>query len=116
VHWQVPQFYQEIPPERGPVLISVEYRIDPMHAAEFEHAMRDLESIRRRDGAVMWGLFTDAGDLGRYVETFMSETWGEHLRQHYRLTVSDSDIELRARSFHIGLEPPIVSHLIAPRL
>jgi Transmembrane secretion effector len=44
----------------------------------------------------------------------MSETWGEHLRQHYRPTVSDSDIELHARSFHIGSELPIVSHLISP--
>ena len=34
---------------------------------------------------------------------------GQHLRQRYRLTVSDSDIELHARSFHIGSEPPIVA-------
>ena len=95
-------------------MICVEYRIDPSRAAEFEHAMGALEPIRRRDGAVMWGLFSDATDPSRYVETFMSETWGEHLRQHNRLTVSDSDIELHARSFHIGSEPPIVSHLIAP--
>jgi transmembrane secretion effector len=51
--------------------------------------MRAVEPIRRRDGAVMWGLFTDAKDSSRYLEIFMSETWGEHLRQHYRLTVSD---------------------------
>jgi MFS family permease len=114
VHWPMPQHYGEIPPEQGPVMISVEYRIDPSRAAEFEHAMRALEPIRRRDGAVMWGLFTDAKDPSRYVETFMSETWGEHLRQHYRPTVSDSDIELHARSFHIGSELPIVSHLISP--
>jgi MFS family permease len=114
VHWQIPQLYEEIPPEQGPVLITIEYRIDPLRAAEFDHAMRALESIRRRDGAVMWGLFSDVKDPSRYLETFMSETWGEHLRQHHRLTVSDSDIELDARSFHIGSEPPIVSHLISP--
>jgi quinol monooxygenase YgiN len=114
VHWQMPEVYGEIPPEQGPVMICVEYRIDPSRAAEFEHAMRALEPIRRRDGAIMWGLFSDATDPSRYVETFMSETWGEHLRQHNRLTVSDSAIELHARSFHIGSEPPIVSHLIAP--
>jgi quinol monooxygenase YgiN len=114
VHWPMPQLYREIPPEQGPVTICVEYRIDPSRADEFEHAMRALEPIRRRDGAIMWGLFSDAKDPSRYLETFMSETWGEHLRQHHRLTVSDSDIELHARSFHIGSEPPIVSHLISP--
>jgi MFS family permease len=114
LHWQMPQLYEEIPPEQGPVLITIEYRIDPLRAAEFEHAMRALEPIRRRDGGVMWGLFSDVKDPSRYLETFMSETWGEHLRQHHRLTISDSDIELDARSFHIGSEPPIVSHLISP--
>jgi MFS family permease len=111
---QTPQLDEEIPPERGPVLICVEYRIDPLRADEFEHAMHALEPIRRRDGAFMWGLFNDAKDPSRYLETFMSESWGEHLRQHHRLTVSDSDVALHARSFHIGSEPPIVSHLISP--
>jgi quinol monooxygenase YgiN len=114
VHWQMPQLHGEIPPEQGPVLISIDYRIDPSRAAEFEQAMRAVEPIRRRDGAVMWGLFADAKDPSRYLEIFMSETWGEHLRQHYRLTVSDSDLELHARSFHLGPEPPMVSHLISP--
>jgi MFS family permease len=114
LHWQMPQLYEEIPPEQGPVLITIEYRIDPLRAAEFEHAMRAFEPIRRRDGAVMWGLFSDVKDPSRYLETFISETWGEHLRQHHRLTLSDSDIELHARSFHIGSEPPIASHLISP--
>jgi quinol monooxygenase YgiN len=109
----MPEPFAEIPYERGPVMICIEYRIDPSRAAESEHAMRALEPIRLRDGAIMWGLFTDAGAPGRYVETMMSETWGEHLRQHHRLTVSDSDIELRARSFHVGSEPPIVSPLIS---
>jgi hypothetical protein len=107
VHWPMPQLYGEIPPEQGPVMICIEYRIDPSRAAEFEHATRALEPIRRRDGAIMWGLFTDAENPSRYLEMFMSETWGEHLRQHYRLTVSDSDIELHVSSFHIGPEPPI---------
>jgi transmembrane secretion effector len=49
----MPQLYGEIPPEQGPVMICIEYRIDPSRAAEFEHAMRALEPIRRRNGAVM---------------------------------------------------------------
>jgi MFS family permease len=102
--------------DQGPVMVSVEFRIEPARAAEFEQAMRALEQIRRRDGAVMWSFFSDIADPRLYVETYMVETWGEHVRQHYRGTASDSEAWLRVRSFHIGPEPPRVSHLIAPVL
>jgi MFS family permease/quinol monooxygenase YgiN len=100
--------------EQGPVMIYLEFQVEPAHAAEFEQAMRQLEPIRRRDGAVMWSFFSDISDPRRYVEAYMVETWGEHVRQHYRGTVSDSEAWQRVRSFHIGPEPPRVLHLIAP--
>jgi MFS family permease len=116
-----PWLLQEIPRlgegpamEQGPVMVYLEFRIDPARAAEFELAMRALEPIRRRDGAVMWSFFSDIADPRRYVEAYMVETWGEHVRQHYRGTFSDSEAWKRVRSFHLGPEPPIVSHLVAP--
>ena len=51
--------------------------------------MKAVERIRRRDGAIQWGLFEDAANPGRYVESFLVENWAEHLRQHERITVSD---------------------------
>jgi hypothetical protein len=36
--------------------------------------MHELETIRRRDGAVMWGFFSDIADPRRYVEAYMVET------------------------------------------
>ena len=116
-----PWLLQEIPHvgdgpsmDQGPVMVYLEFRIELEHAAEFEQAMRELESIRRRDGAVMWSFFSDIADPGRYVEAYMVETWGEHVRQHYRGTASDSESWQRVRAFHIGPEPPRVLHLIAP--
>ena len=116
-----PWLLQEIPHsgegpsmDRGPVMIYLEFRIDPAQAADFEKAMHELEPIRRRDGAVMWSFFADIADPRRYVEAYMVETWGEHVRQHYRGTASDSEPWRRARSFHLGPEPPIVSHLVPP--
>ena len=100
--------------EQGPVMVYLEFRIEPARALEFENAMRALEPIRRRDGAVMWSFFSDITDPRRYVEAYMVETWGEHVRQHYRGTSSDSEAWQRVRSFHLGPEPPIVSHLVAP--
>lgn len=99
--------------ERGPVLVTIQYEIDPARAAEFAAAMRDLRRIRLRDGAIQWGLFGDPEDAGRYTELFVVESWLEHLRQHERVTVADEEIRLRAGGFHIGGEPPVVQHLIA---
>ena len=102
--------------DRGPVLITVEYRIDPASAEDFARAMRDVRRTRLRDGAFRWDLLSDPADPGRYVESFMVESWVEHLRQHERVTVSDREVEERARRHHRGPGPPVVSHFIAKDL
>jgi MFS family permease len=98
--------------ERGPVLVTVEYWIDPQRTAEFASAMHEMGRVRRRDGAVDWGLFEDVAEPGRFLETFVVESWGEHLRQHERATVADQKVWDLARSFHLGDGPPSVSHLL----
>jgi MFS family permease len=98
--------------EHGPVLITVEYYIDPKTSAEFSTAMLELGRFRRRDGAVDWGLYEDVAEAGRYLETFVVESWGEHLRQHERATIADRKISERANSFHIRDIPPMVSHML----
>ena len=93
--WPEPVVVLEPNPEEGPVLVQIEYWIDPNRAREFRRAMRDLRRIRRRDGAIRWGLFRDPAEPGRFVESFLVETWVEHLRQHVRVTESDREIEER---------------------
>ncbi len=97
----------------GPVLVMVEYRIDPQQARDFAAAMRALRVVRRRDGAIRWGVFGDTAEPGRYVETFVVASWAEHLRQHERMTMADRAVQQRARAFHIGNTPPAVSHLVS---
>jgi MFS family permease len=108
-----PAIAGELPIDGGPVLVTVDYRIDPARAEEFVDAIRRLARIRRRDGAQLWGVFRDAADPARYVETFTVESWAEHLRQHERMTVSDRELQGEARAFHVGEEPPVVTHYIA---
>ena len=48
-----------------------------------------LAQERRRNGAFEWGLFEDAAQAGRFVETFLLDSWMEHLRQHERVTQAD---------------------------
>jgi Transmembrane secretion effector len=75
--------------------------------------MQDLSTIRKRDGAFYWGLFRHDKKENVYVESFLVDSWIEHLRQHERMTVADRSIEERALAFHIDEKPPNVSHFIA---
>ena len=112
-HWPEPHLDVVPAPDEGPVRVEVEYRIDPSQADAFTQAIRDLQPIRRRDGAVNWAVYQDPGQKGRYVESFLVESWVEHLRQHERIGVSDRAVEERIRRFHVAGTPPAVTHLIA---
>lgn len=113
VHWPAPTIVGAIGHDRGPVLVTLDYRIDPEQARDFALAMDDVRVIRERDGAILWGLFVDAADPTRYVESFLVDSWLEHLRQHERITVADRIVLQRARRFHVGADGPVISHLIA---
>ncbi|MDF5726776.1 MAG: MFS transporter [Rhizonema sp. PD38] len=107
-----PQVVIEFQPEEGPVLVTVEYNIDPVEAEAFVEKIHHLRSVRLRDGAIRWGIYHDTAYPTRYLETFVVESWLEHLRQHERVTVEDRAIRAQVFSFHQGSETPIVSHMI----
>jgi len=113
-HWPEPVVAVEIEPDRGPVMVTVQYRIDPKMASAFLAAMQDLKAARRRDGAYAWGLFEDVAEPGRYLEYFIEESWLAHLRHHERVTEADRAIQEKVRGFHIGGDEPIVTHFLAP--
>jgi MFS family permease len=112
MHWPAPITTQAIAEDRGPVLVEVEYRIRPADRQAFLEALAKLEHERRRDGAYAWGVFEDAAEEGRIVETFLVESWMEHLRQHERVTEADRVLQNAVRRFHLTGEPK-VTHLIA---
>jgi len=115
-HWPDPELVLQPAPADGPVLITVEYRVPAERAHAFVAAMAAMRSFRRREGAVRWDLFRDLADPDRYVETFVVPTWGEHLRQHARVTVDDEAIEARAFAFLQPGVAPIAAHLIGVRV
>lgn len=75
-------------PTDGPVLVTVTYEVPGDDVHEFAEAMRLVERHRRRTGAYRWGLFRDLAAPHQFIETFVVESWGEHLRQHRRTTVN----------------------------
>jgi predicted MFS family arabinose efflux permease len=115
MHWPAPITKQAIDEDRGPVLVTVEYRINPKDRTAFLKALGRLEHQRRRDGAYAWGVFDDAAEEGRIVETFLVESWMEHLRQHERVTNADRIVQDAVHRFHLGGKPK-VTHFIAADL
>jgi len=94
------------------VLVTVEYRIDPAQRGPFLAALDRLGEERRRDGAYRWGAFEDAADPARFVETFLVESWLEHLRQHERVTNADRVMQSEVQRFDLEGKPK-VTHMIA---
>lgn len=112
LHWPLPDGLRDTHPDAGPVLVTIEYEIDPARAQEFLHAVHELAVIRKRDGGMEWGIFNDPAHPGRFVETYVVESWAEHLRQHARFTFGDKSVEDRVREFQHGKDPPVVRHLL----
>jgi len=111
-HWRMPTIGEHGVPglDEGPVLVTVEYRVQPNEAPVFLEAMHRYGRVRRRDGASRWGIFRDLERPDVYLESFLVSSWAEHLRQHERFTRADRDAEQEVRK-HVDGEP-IVRHLI----
>jgi predicted MFS family arabinose efflux permease/quinol monooxygenase YgiN len=115
MHWSAPLVAETPAPDSGPVLVTIEYRVAPASRAEFVAAMRDVHEMRRRNGAFFWELFHDSADPARFLETFMDESWLEHLRQHERVSVADREIQRRANRFLVKGESTRSVHWLADR-
>jgi hypothetical protein len=90
----------------------VEYRIAAENAQRFVQAMQERRRALMRTGAFRWGLFNDTEDQTRFVETFLSESWAEHVRQHKRITNTDREADAAIEALQMGSEKPVVRHLI----
>jgi hypothetical protein len=112
-HWPEPEIAIAPDPSEGPVLVTVEYHVGDAEAEDFVRAMTEVRTFRLRDGALRWGLFRDPATAERYLETFVIPSWGEHLRQHERITIADKEIEDRALALQQPGTSPTTSHFIA---
>jgi MFS family permease len=97
------------PPATGHVLVSIDYRIDPARAADFERVMQDSRRSRLAQGALEWHLLRDISDPGHYTEQIVDESWTEHLRRFDRVTGADIALRERKLAFHLEEAPPRVT-------
>lgn len=112
-HWRKPILVEPAEPDQGPVLVTVEYEIEATNSDEFLAALEKFSRVRRRDGAWRWGVYYDTEHPNHYVETFIVDSWGEHLRQHTRLTQADREIEERVH--RLAAKPTRVGHFLYAR-
>jgi quinol monooxygenase YgiN len=103
----------DIAPDEGPVMVMVEYLIDPARADAFDVVMQETRRARLRQGALSWSLFRDTAVPGRYIEYFLDESWLEHQRRLERFTAADVGLRERRLSFHLGTEAPKVERYVA---
>ena len=112
MHWPEPVVSSDVESDRGPVMVTIEYRINPRDRDAFLAALAKLADERRRDGAFNWNVFEDVAQEGRFVEAFLLDSWLQHLRQHERVSNADRQLQDAVHGFHLD-GTPRVTHLVA---
>jgi MFS family permease len=113
MHWRTPVFMHPVEDDQGPILVTVEYRIDPKDLKPFLALIHEIGLERKRDGAYAWGVFEDTQVSGRIVETFLIQSVLELRHLRTRVTIADRLIEEQAGAFL--KEPRKPTFLVAPR-
>ncbi len=111
-HWKQPHAIEDIADDRGPILVKIEYWIDPKNREHFLSAIDELGEQRRRDGAFAWGVFEDMAEFGRFEEAYLIESWLELMHFRERVTKDDRQIEDEIRD--MLTKPPHIEFLVAP--
>lgn len=99
-------------PDDGPVLIQIEYRVAVPDQSAFLRAIAAVAPTRRRNGATSWRVFRDLEERELIIERYVVASWADYLRHRGRMTISDADVQTRARRFQMSGVPIRVSRLI----
>jgi hypothetical protein len=111
--WKEPVTAFPVHPDRGPVMVTVTYDIDPARAADFHAVMMESRVSRLKHGVLAWEMFRDTSKPGRYIEYFIEESWVAHLRRFERMTATEVSLQQRKASFQLSGAPPLVSRYVA---
>ena len=113
MHWHAPAFVQRLEDDQGPILMVVEYRVDPQERGAFLDLMHEIGHERMRDGAYAWNIYHDPDDPGRFVETCHLHSLLELKYRAARETKADQLIEEHMGQFLT--EAPKEVYLIASK-
>ena len=111
-HYRKIDLARPVGDDEGPVLVTVEYRVGPAVRAAFLEAVEEVGRERLRNGAARWGVFEDAEEDGRFVETFSLDSWLDLRLLRERVTQADLQGERRVAA--MLLEPRRARFHVAP--
>lgn len=100
-----PEVNLKLTARSGPIIIEIEYCVDPDDARSFYDVMQQVQLGRQRNGAYGWSLARDIASPEIWTERYHCPTWLDYLRQRTRATEFERMIERQAASFHRGGHP-----------
>ena len=113
LHWNKPTYHKDLSERAGPILVTVEYRIDPRDREAFLALMQEIGRERRRDGAFAWHVFESAAEPGRIVETSLLSSYLEFEYARTRVTKADELLQSQAAAYL--KEPARVEFLVGAK-
>ena len=102
----------DVDAQAGPVMVTIEYDVDPQDEPAFSELMRESRRSRLGQGAISWGVFRDHANPRHWMEYYVDENWTEHLRRFDRITAVELALRDRRLGFHRGKAPPKVSRYV----
>jgi MFS family permease len=98
----------------GPVVIEIDYDVDPARAREFYDSMLKVQRTRLRNGGFNWSLSRDIANPALWTERYQCPTWGDYLRMRDRFTQADLELHASSRSFDRNTELQVRRRLERP--
>lgn len=111
--WKTPELAIPVELEQGPVLVTIDFHIDPARKREFVAVMRESRRIWLSNGLLAWQLFHDTADPGHYIEHQIDESWAEYVRRNERVTTAYLALREQKHAFHVLDTPPVVRRFVA---
>lgn len=103
-----PEVGMDLTMRSGPIVIAIEYRVDPDNARPFYDNMLRLQRVRLRNGSFNWSLSRDIANPVVWTERFQFPTWGDYLRTRDRYTQADLQAQLAADAFLVAGSEKII--------
>jgi MFS family permease len=107
-----PELRLSLSARSGPIVVEIEYRVDPAKARLFYAVMQHIQLVRQRNGAYGWSIARDIADPELWTERYHCPTWHDYLRQRNRSTQSERELQDRAYAFHLGPEPVRIRRML----
>jgi MFS family permease len=101
--------------ERSPVMIMIEYTIEPKNVDKFLLLMSELEEARKKYGAYGWEVLQQSDKSDVFVECFFDISWIDYLTHRERLAGKDQALEKKVHDLQKDGMSPVIKHFLGPQ-